>query len=143
MNMTDRPLSATDTGRELPRRRAWHAAFAVLALIPAVTSVLTLVVGVERFVAVDDVDVALDSTYRYLGGVYLGLVLLAVWAIRRIEERADALIVVTGAIFLGGIGRLVSIVDHGVPSPGTWGALVIELGSLGLALTLRRNLRAQ
>ncbi|MEM8745151.1 MAG: DUF4345 domain-containing protein [Actinomycetota bacterium] len=124
----------------LRHRRVWQAAFLVLALIPTISSLLMLFVGVERFLEPAQIDAALDSTYRYLGGVYLGVALVAWWCIPRIEERSEALVAVTGAIFLGGIGRLVSIADFGAPSAATWAFLVIELGALFLALALRRSL---
>ncbi|MEM9893534.1 MAG: DUF4345 domain-containing protein [Actinomycetota bacterium] len=115
--------------------------FTVLALIPSSTSILTLVVGMARFVDADEVNVALDSNLRYLGGVYLALALLALWCVIRIEERADGLVFVAGAIFLGGIGRLISIADVGAPGTYTWFVLVIELGALFLALAMRRSIR--
>ena len=125
----------------LPRKRVWQACFLVLALIPATSALLALVIGVERFVDADDVDVALDSTYRYFGGVYLGVALLALWCLPRIEERANVLVIATAAIFLGGIGRLISIADVGVPSNATWFVLIIELGALFLAEAMRRSIR--
>lgn len=125
----------------LPRRRLWQTIFTVLALIPSSTSILTLVVGMARFVDADEVIVALDSNFRFLGGVYLALALLALWCVVRIEERADGLVFVAGAIFLGGIGRLISIADVGAPGTYTWFVLVIELGALFLALAMRRSIR--
>ncbi|MEM9042749.1 MAG: DUF4345 domain-containing protein [Actinomycetota bacterium] len=140
--MTTRSHSASSPRHvHLPRRRIWQAAFLVLALIPTISSFLMLAVGVERFLEPGQIDAALDSTYRYLGGVYLGVALVAWWCIPRIEERSAALVAVTGAIFLGGIGRLVSIADLGAPSAATWAFLVIELGAVFLALALRRSLR--
>ncbi len=47
----------------------------------------------------------------------------------------------TGAVFLGGVGRLVSIADLGAPSTATWLVLVVELGALVLALAMRRRIQ--
>ncbi len=125
----------------LPGRRGWQAGFLVLASIPTVSALFALVIGVERFVDADDVDAALDSTYRYFGGVYLAVALLALWCLPRIEERANALVIATAAIFLGGIGRLVSIAHVGAPSSATWLVLIIELGAVFLAVAMRRSIR--
>ncbi|MEM7340265.1 MAG: DUF4345 domain-containing protein [Actinomycetota bacterium] len=140
MNMTERSHSSHSALRpHLPNRRMWQAVFLVLALIPLASSILAMAIGVARFDGAD-IDAALDSTYRYFGGVYLGVALLALWCVRVIEQRADALVFVTGAIFLGGIGRLISIADLGAPSAVTWAVLVIELGALPLALVMRRSI---
>ncbi|MEM7322100.1 MAG: DUF4345 domain-containing protein [Actinomycetota bacterium] len=139
--ITDLPFRKALPDRPfLPGKRVWQAGFLVLALIPATSAVLAMAVGVARFLD-DDVDVALDSTYRYFGGVYLGVALLALWCLPRIEERANALVLATGAIFLGGIGRLISIADVGAPSTVTWFVLIIELGALFLALAMRGRIR--
>ncbi|MEM7275072.1 MAG: DUF4345 family protein, partial [Actinomycetota bacterium] len=132
MNVSDR--SHYEPELYLPRRRAWQGVFLVLNLIPLVSASLALAVGIDRFVDADGVDVALDSTYRYFGGIYLGVALLGLWTIVQIERRASALVFVTAAIFLGGIGRLISIADHGAPSIVTWFVLIIELGAVVLAL---------
>ena len=137
MNVSDRPHSGLEL--HLPRRRLWQGVFLVLTLIPLVSAALALAVGIERFVDADEVDVALDSTYRYMGGVYLALALLVFWAVPRIEARVDAVVFVAGAIFLGGIGRLLSIAAHGAPGAYTWYVLIIELGVLPLSLFLRRQ----
>lgn len=129
------------TDVRVPRRRAWQTVFLLLGLIPASTSVLALVVGTERFVEASDVDVALDSTFRYFGGVYLGVALLVLWCVPKIEARSSALVFAGGAIFLGGLGRLASIADVGAPGTYTWFVLVIELGAVFLALELRRRVQ--
>jgi hypothetical protein len=133
----------------LPRRRAWQAGFFVLALIPTASALFAVGVGAARFVDDDrgggvgavEVDAALDSTYRYFGGVYLGVALLALWCLPRIEARANALVFATGAIFLGGVGRLISAVDVGAPTNATWLVLVIEMGAVFLALIMRSRIR--
>ncbi|MEM9035201.1 MAG: DUF4345 domain-containing protein [Actinomycetota bacterium] len=142
MNVTDRPHSPTLATRpHLPHRRVWQAVILLLALIPTTTSSITLALGARRFVDAADVDVAFDNTYRYLGGVYLGIALLALWCVPRIEERVQALLFVAGAIFLGGVGRLVSIADVGTPSGITWALIGIEMGVLFLTLALRRSIQ--
>lgn len=135
------PANDLPNSPHLPGRRVWQVVFLALALIPTTTSIITMALGMERFVDADEVVVGLDSNFRYLGGVYLGVALLVIWGVLRIEERAQALVFVAGAIFLGGIGRLISIADVGAPGIYTWFVLVIELGALFLALAMRRSIR--
>lgn len=140
MNVSDRSHSGLEL--HLPGRRTWQGVFLVLTLIPLVSASLGLAVGIERFVDNEQVDVALDSTYRYFAGIYLGVALLALWSIAHIERRATALVFATAAIFLGGFGRLISIADHGVPSNATWFVLIIELGAVVLALLMSRRIHS-
>lgn len=116
--------------------------FLVLSLLPATFALLAIIVGSERFVDDAATNVALDNNYRYLGGIYLAVSLLALWSVREIEDRVDALTFATGAIFLGAFGRLVSIAELGVPSGTTWVVLAVELSALPLAMTFRRSLHA-
>lgn len=132
--------STTDPTR-LPRRRLIQAVFLVLALIPTVSSMLTIAVGVDRFADSTAIEPALDNTYRYLGGVYLAVALLALWSIARIEERIEYLVFVAAAIALGGVGRLVSVADVGAPSGLTWYVLIIEFGAVFFATAVRRAVR--
>ncbi|MEL6985196.1 MAG: hypothetical protein AAFO29_22380, partial [Actinomycetota bacterium] len=46
----------------LPRKRAWQAGFLVLALIPTVSALIALAIGVERFIDTDAVDPVVDTT---------------------------------------------------------------------------------
>lgn len=127
--------------RHLPHRRAWQVAFSSVALIPTSAALWTYAQGVERFVEPADVDVALDSTYRYYGGVYFAVALLVWWSLPRIEQRAPYLVFAAGAIFLGGMGRIVSIVQHGAPATATWFVLVLELGAVVAAAVMQRSVR--
>lgn len=145
--VADLPCSrALPNSRRLPNRRAWQAGFLVLTLIPTVSALLALAIGAGRFVEVGSAGsdtgdgVALDSTYRYFGGVYLAVALLALWCLPRVEERANALVFATGAIFFGGIGRLISIAEFGPPSNTTWLVLVIEFGAVFLAIFMRSRI---
>lgn len=57
----------------------------------------------------------LDSNLRFFGGVWLGLGLALVWLVPRIESEGVLFRVVWGGIFLGGIGRLLSMLMVGLP----------------------------
>jgi hypothetical protein len=130
----------------LPRKRLWQAVFSVLVLVVTSSSLIAMGIGLERFISADDissddVNVAMDNTYRYFGGIYLGVALLALWSVARIEQRANALVVATGAVFLGGLGRIIAIVNYGAPSTAILLALIVELGAVFLALIMRRTIR--
>jgi hypothetical protein len=89
-----------------------------------------------------DVPNALDKQFRYLAGVYAGAVTGALWwAIPRIEQRIVAVRIAAGAVFLGGIGRCISMVAVGPPGDPTMiGGLVLELGVVPLLVAWQRRI---
>lgn len=64
----------------------------------------------------------LDNIHRFLAGVYLGAGLISLWAGITIRRRESALIVLTAlGGFLGGMGRVISMITVGTPEPaGLW-----------------------
>ena len=60
-------------------------------------------------------DATLDSNMRFLAGVWLGLGLASWWLVPRITEQTVLFRVLWLMIFLGGIGRLVSMASVGLP----------------------------
>ena len=90
---------------------------AVLALIPTLSGIVTLM-GVHdplyTALALPD-DPLLDSNLRFFGDVWLGLGLAVFWMLPRLSEQTALFRVVWGAIFLGGVGRLLSMSVVGLP----------------------------
>ncbi len=97
----------------MPRRRTYQLVFAVLSLIPLVASTTAIALGTGRVLDDAIVDPGLDHQLRYLAGVYLGIAVLIWWSIANIERARAALTFVGAAVFLGGIGRGVAILDVG------------------------------
>lgn len=83
----------------------------LLGIIPVATGLLGLL-GVEDpfYVAVGVPPIVmLDSNLRFYSGVWLGLGLGICWLIPRIERHTVLFRVVWAMIFIGGIGRLLSM----------------------------------
>ncbi|WP_244486214.1 DUF4345 domain-containing protein [Bradyrhizobium viridifuturi] len=98
-------------------RRALQVATVVLALVPILTGIITMLGVSDPLYAASGVPAlpVLDSNLRFFGGVWLGLGLALLWLVPRIESESVLFRVVWGGIFLGGIGRLLSIVMVGAP----------------------------
>ena len=72
-------------------------------------------------------DIGLDSHFRYLSGLLLGIG-LTFWAlIPRIEQHRTIFRVLTVVVVVGGLGRLLGMIIHGLPSTGMTAALGMEL----------------
>lgn len=69
----------------------------------------------------------LDSHFRYLSGLLLGVGIGFVFTIPNIERRGSLFRLLTGLVLLGGLGRLVSLAVIGVPSSAMTGGLIMEL----------------
>lgn len=80
----------------------------VLALIPILTGAITMMGVHDPLCAALDLpgNPLLDSNLRFLGGVWLGLGLAAFWMVPRLRAQTVLFRVVWGAIFIGGLGRL-------------------------------------
>ena len=98
-------------------RRALQIATALLALVPILTGIITMLGVSDPLYASSGVPAlpVLDSNLRFFGGVWLGLGLALLWLVPRIETESVLFRVVWGGIFLGGIGRLLSMAMVGLP----------------------------
>src|SRR5258708_19282052 len=101
------------------RRNKWGLSFvtALLGTIPVVTGIITMFGLSDPIYASASIPVnaLLDSNLRFFGGVWLGLGLALYWLIPNIERQTVLFRVLWGMIFLGGIGRLLSMVFLGLP----------------------------
>jgi Domain of unknown function (DUF4345) len=92
-------------------RRILQVVTAILGLIPIITGIVAMT-GID-----DPLNVSLgmprspvlDSNLRFFAGVWLGLGIALLWPIPTIERRAVLYRALWGAVFLGGVGRLLSI----------------------------------
>jgi hypothetical protein len=71
----------------------------------------------------------LDNVHRFLAGLYLGCGLICGWAAITVRRQDTLVYLIAIAVFLGGVGRLVSISQVGLPEPAAvWlGYLIPEL----------------
>ena len=84
----------------------------------------------------------LDSHFRYLSGLLLAIGLGYASTIPRIEIHGDRFRLLTCIVVVGGVGRLLSLLAIGAPSPVMLAALAMELlVTPGLALWQHRIAR--
>lgn len=107
--------------------RLWLQAVVSLgALIPIGAGLAGIVQGPAMLDATG-VDPNLDSHYRYLSGLLLGIG-LGFWStVPRIETRTRRIRILTLIVFIGGLARAWSLLRVGAPSPPMLGGLGMEL----------------
>ena len=109
-------------------RRLLQLATAIACVVPITMGVESIVDGpsVIRGVA-PPVPVDLDSHFRYLSGLLLGIGLLFLISIPRIEHHTILFRALGVIIVVGGLSRLVSLLSVGMPGGGHRFGLVMEL----------------
>ena len=109
-------------------RRLLQAATALACLVPLSMGGLSVLKSADvlRGVA-QPLPIDLDSHFRYLSGLLLGIGLVFLASIPRIETKTIVFRTLGAVIFVGGLGRLLSLVEAGVPGPGHRFGLAMEL----------------
>jgi hypothetical protein len=110
-------------------RRALQIATFILALVPIVTGVLGMMGLGDPLYAGANLpgDATLDSNLRFYAGVWFGLGLAALWLLPRIERETTLFRALWLMIFIGGLGRLLSLALVGLPFPPFVGFTVLEV----------------
>jgi hypothetical protein len=72
-------------------------------------------------------DADLDSHFRYLSGLLLGIGLGYLTALPGIERHRTRFLMLGGIVVIGGIGRLIALLADGAPSAAMLFALAMEL----------------
>ena len=109
-------------------RRLLQLATAIACIVPITMGVESIVDGPSVIRGVEaPVPVDLDSHFRYLSGLLLGIGLLFLVSIPRIERHTIVFRVLGAIIVVGGLARLVSLLSVGAPGDGHRFGLVMEL----------------
>jgi hypothetical protein len=82
----------------------------------------------------------LDSNLRFFSGVWLGLGLALYWLIPKIEKQTVLFRVIWGMIFIGGVGRLISMLFQGLPPIPFIGFTILEIVSAPIFVSWQARL---
>ncbi len=85
----------------------------------------------------------LDSNLRFLSGVWLGLGLAVMWLVPRIDSQTVLFRVLWGMIFLGGVGRLLSMFFVGWPPAPFIAFTVLEIVGAPIFIAWQARLSKQ
>jgi len=125
-------------------KRRLQIATALLGAVPVVTGVIGMMgLNDPLYAGLNlprDASVAtLDSNMRFFSGVWLGLGLSVWWLVPRVDRETTLFRAVWLMIFIGGIGRLVSLVAVGLPLAPFIGFTALELVGAPLFVWLQNR----
>jgi Domain of unknown function (DUF4345) len=98
-------------------KKALQMTIAILSSVPLTIGVIGIVLGTRRWLPTNMITPDFDSHYRYIAGYYVSLGLLGLWIIPKIERHTGLFRVICASVFMGGVGRVASIVQVGLPGP--------------------------
>lgn len=107
-------------------KKALQITLITLSFIPLIFGILGMFFGVGRFTELN-LPAQLDNQFRYLSAYYIGLSVLLWWMAPNIEKHTTLLRIISFAVFLGGVGRIISWANYGQPPAFQIAAMCIEL----------------
>jgi hypothetical protein len=108
-------------------RRLLQIVVALAALVPVLSGLWGVVLGLDTFGAHARLSLTGDSHVRYLSGLILAIG-LAYWStLPRIEAQGTTFRLLTALVLIGGCARLLGLLHFGAPTRGVVGALAMEL----------------
>lgn len=113
-------------------RRLLQGAAVLACAVPLTAGAAGIVRGPEFIRGVEAWPTDLDSHFRYLSGLLLGIGLAFLACVPRIEARTAIFRTLALLVVVGGLARLLSLGAVGVPGSGHVFGLVMELGVVPL-----------
>jgi len=111
-------------------RRVFQITLLVVAFVPFALGAMTLFEGAVRFVTEDVVTAKLDSQIRFSAVRSMLPFFLTIWIVRNLDHAGSVLVVILGATAAGGLARIVSATQYGLPEPAMAGVIVFEIAVL-------------
>ena len=110
-------------------RQALQGAVALACLVPISAGLLGIIESAAMLKGVAaPLPVDLDSHYRYLSGLLLGIGLAFAACIKGIERKTAIFRALGFIVVIGGLARLLSLIESGLPGNGQLFGLTMELG---------------
>lgn len=103
--------------------------FAAIALLTGVSDLLQGLSSQRNFGAslteAGFADPMVDNVFRFFSAIWLGVGVFFILFIRDLDRYKPAMIALLSIVILGGLGRLLSIWQYGVPDHATGQALIV------------------
>ncbi|MEA3054497.1 MAG: hypothetical protein QOG72_3400 [Sphingomonadales bacterium] len=124
-------------------RRLLQTAVALGCVVPLAAGAVGIMHGPEMLHGVgDNVPADLDSHFRYLSGLLLAIGIGFATCIPGIERKTARFRLLAFLVFIGGLGRLHSLISTGMPGSGHLFGLAMELIAVPLLVLWQARVAA-
>lgn len=124
-------------------RRSLQITMLVVAAVPLALGTLSLVLGAGQFLPADQVTASLDNQLRFYAVWFTVVFFLTIWCVRNLDIAGPVMRIMFVTMALGGLARVFSISQVGLPDPPMIGAAIVEIGVLAFipwhAAVMRRS----
>ena len=116
-------------------KRLLQVATGIACLVPLAMGAASIVVGPSILSGIEDPPIRdLDSHFRYLSGIFFMLGIAFASCVPGIEIKTARFRLLGAMVVMGGLARLWSAAEYGLPSDGHRFGLVMELGVVPLLM---------
>ena len=115
-------------------RRLLQAVVALACLVPLSVGGQSVLHGPGFLGHPPVIPTDLDSHFRYISGIFLGVGIAFASCVPRIEATGPRFRLLGALVVAGGLSRVVSLVAVGAPSQGHLFAFAMELGTVPLLM---------
>jgi len=115
----------------------------VVSAIPLALGLINFYLGAGRIFPAEQVTASLDSMWRFYSVWFTVAFFLSIWAARNLEIAGPVLRIMFTVMAFGGLARVYSIIQVGMPDVPMLAAIGIEIGVLAFipwhAAVIRRQ----
>lgn len=124
-------------------KRSFQVTLVIVGAIPLILGVVNFYIGAGRVVPAEVVNPNLDNMWRFYSVWFTVPFFLVIWCARNLEIAGPVLRIMFMVMAAGGVARIFSISQVGMPEASMLGAIAIEIGVLAFipwhAAVMRRE----
>ncbi|MEM1057588.1 MAG: DUF4345 domain-containing protein [Bacteroidota bacterium] len=111
-------------------RRALQITMLVVAAVPLTLGIVSFLFGAGQFLPAEHITASLDNQLRFYAIWFTAVFFLTVWCVRNLDVAGPVMRIMFIVMALGGVARLYSMSQVGLPDPPMIGAAIVEIGVL-------------
>lgn len=108
-------------------RRGLQVVLVVGGLVAITTGLVAIIGGADTFPGSPSMENPADNEGRFLNAFWIAFGVALLWVAPRVERETTLIRFLAAALFLGGLARVISIIDVGEPADMQYVLMGIEL----------------